>query len=329
MSVPDDESNDELGSVEFISAGKPKLLVVDDQPINVRLIYDLFKYDYDVFMATNGESGIVKCKQIRPDIILLDVVMDGMSGYDVCRILKSDPTVKNIPVVFITGQFNEQDEVKGFEVGAVDFIRKPINSVITKIRVETHLRHKIQADVLRNIATIDGLTGVANRRRFDAELNLMWRHCGREQNVLSLIVVDVDYFKLYNDHYGHAQGDLALKSVAQSLRAAVGRPQDLVARVGGEEFALLLPNTPQEKIRILLDKMFNSIRESAMVHERSPLGKLSISAGCSGMIPSVETPPKQLYEQADAALYQAKRQGKDHYRFFFEGYDECTILKSV
>src|SRR5690606_5367595 len=122
--------------------GKPKLLVIDDQAVNIRLIYDLFQYDFDVFMATNGVAGIAKCKQLLPDIILLDVVMEGMTGYDVCRELKKDPVLKHIPIIFITGKFNEQDEVLGFEMGAVDFIHKPINPIITRARVMTHAAYK-------------------------------------------------------------------------------------------------------------------------------------------------------------------------------------------
>lgn len=294
---------------------KPRLLVVDDQAVNVRLIYDLFQSEFTVFMATNGEAGLAKAKQVLPDIILLDVVMDGMTGHEVCREIKSDPALKHIPVIFITGQLNETDEVLGFEIGAVDFIHKPINPVITKARVMTHTRHKLQADVLRNIAMLDGLTGIANRRRFDAEMTQMWRHCAREKQALSLIIIDIDYFKQYNDHYGHLEGDSILREIAHLIKSVIGRPQDLAARVGGEEFALLLPNTPRENISTVLDRLFKKISVRDITHDYSPLGKLSVSAGCASVIPSSTENIDTLYKRADAALYDAKSQGKNRYRF--------------
>lgn len=302
----------------LMQAEKPKLLVVDDQAVNIQLIYDLFKSEFDVFMAGNGKAGLAKAQQLLPDIILLDVVMPGLSGYDVCRELKSHPTLKHIPVIFITGRFNEDDEVYGFEMGAVDFIHKPINPIITKARVKTHLEHKLQNDILRNIALLDGLTGIANRRRFDAEFNRMWLHCAREKQDLSLIIIDIDYFKQYNDHYGHSEGDCVLREVAHCIKSSVGRPQDLAARVGGEEFAILLPNTPLRNTFTILDRLLNKIKILDIAHEKSPLGRLSISAGCSSIVPGDVTMLGSLYHQADAALYYAKQQGKNQYQFFQE-----------
>lgn len=298
---------------------KPKLLVIDDQAVNVRLIHGLFQSDFDVYMATNGKAGITKCKSLLPDIILLDVVMEGMTGYDVCRELKADPALKHIPVIFITGQFNEQDEVHGFEIGAVDFIHKPINPIITKARVKTHTQHKLQNDVLRNIAMLDGLTGIANRRRFDTEYGRMWRHCARENQILSLIIIDIDYFKQYNDFYGHLEGDSILREIAHCIKSVIGRPQDLVARVGGEEFALLLPNTPKKNTSTILDRLLKKISSLDLAHEKSPLGRLSVSAGCSSIIPNNAEITDILFRQADTALYNAKQQGRNQYRFFQEG----------
>lgn len=315
VEVPPEGAADELTP---ISNERPKLLVIDDQAVNVRLIYDLFKSDFDVFMATSGQIGIDKCKQLLPDIILLDVVMPGMTGYDVCQELKSDPMLKHIPVIFITGQFNEEDEVRGFEMGAVDFIQKPINPIITKVRVKTHTQHKLQNDILRNIAMLDGLTGIANRRRFDAEFDRMWRHCARENQVLSLIIIDIDFFKQYNDFYGHLEGDSILREVAHCIKSVIGRPQDLVARVGGEEFALLLPNTPKKNTSTILDRLLKKISSLDLAHEKSPFGRLSVSAGCSSIIPNSNEITDRLFREADTALYNAKQQGRNQYRFFQE-----------
>ncbi|QJR79774.1 diguanylate cyclase [Alteromonas pelagimontana] len=305
----------EQGEVLTPKREKPRLLVVDDQAVNVRLIYDLFQSEFSVFMATNGEMGLAKSREIMPDIILLDVVMDGLNGYDLCRQLKADETLKHIPVIFITGQFNEEDEVYGFKMGAVDFIHKPINPVITRARVMTHMQHKLQADILRNISMLDGLTNIANRRHFNAEIERMWRNCAREQQTLSLIIIDIDYFKQYNDHYGHLAGDSVLRKVAESVTAAIKRPQDLAARVGGEEFALLLPNTPEENLCAVLERLFTNIRVCDIAHDKSPLGKLSVSAGCSSVIPKNTEDTSTLYKRADTALYRAKQQGKNQYVF--------------
>lgn len=314
IEVPLESASDTL----LTQTARPKLLIVDDQAVNVRLIYELFQSVFDVFMATSGQSGLAKAKQLLPDLILLDVVMPGLSGYDVCQELKADPALKDIPVIFITGQFNEDDEVRGFQMGAVDFIRKPINPVITKARVNSHLQHKLQNDVLRNIALLDGLTGIANRRRFDAEFDRMWRHCLRERQPLSLVIIDIDYFKQYNDHYGHLEGDSVLRDIAQCIKSVIGRPQDLAARVGGEEFALLLPNTPLQNTYTILDRLLSSIKTLNMAHDKSPLGTLSISAGCSSIVPSDADELSTLYLQADAALYRAKLQGRNQYQFFQE-----------
>lgn len=295
---------------------KPCLLVIDDQPTNIRIIHELFQSEMKVIMATSGEAGLSIARRTIPDIILLDVLMESMDGYEVCRQLKNDPQLKNIPVIFITAKLDEEDEVKGFNLGAVDFIRKPINSTITKVRVNTHLVHKQQQDLLRGLALLDGLTGIANRRKFDAELNSMWRHCLREQTPLVLIMIDIDYFKQFNDHYGHAQGDWVLRSMARCLNGLVGRPQDLVARVGGEEFVILLPNTALNNISGILDKLFLAIRELNIPHEKSPFGQLTISAGYAGVIPDSESLCADLYNQADSALYMAKEKGRNQYQQF-------------
>ncbi len=313
-----DAVHENVNDTLLTQSEKPKLLVVDDQAVNVRLIYELFQSEFDVYMATNGQAGLVKAKQLYPDIILLDVVMPGLSGYDVCQELKADPELKSIPVIFITGQFNEDDEVRGFEMGAVDFIHKPINPVITRARVKTHVQHKLQNDVLRNIALLDGLTGIANRRRFDTEFNRMWRHCARENQFLSLVIIDIDFFKQYNDHYGHHEGDAVLRDVAHCIKSAIGRPQDLAARVGGEEFALLLPNTPLQNTFTILDRLLSKIKMLDMAHEKSPLGRLSISAGCSSIVPGDVQMLNELYQQADIALYRAKQQGRNQYQLFQE-----------
>ena len=186
---------------------RPKILIADDQPTNIRVLYELFRDQCDVFMATTGAQTMQICRAELPDLILLDVVMDDIDGHEVCRRLKADPLTGAIPIIFVTSQNQEADEVIALGLGAVDFITKPINPVIVRARVRTHLTLKLQGDLLRASALLDGLTGVANRRKFDEDVQTDWRQCLRESAPLSLILIDIDYFKLYNDRYGHQAGD--------------------------------------------------------------------------------------------------------------------------
>ncbi|WHS63113.1 diguanylate cyclase [Pseudomonas sp. G2-4] len=293
------------------SFNRPKLLIVDDQPTNIRVLHELFREDCDVFMATSGEQAISVCQAQLPDLILLDVVMEGMDGHEVCRRLKVDPTTQDIPIIFITAQQQESDEVLGLELGAVDFISKPINTTIVRARVRAHLTLKLQSDLLRSMALIDGLTGVANRRKFNEEILADWRLCFREQKPLSLILVDVDFFKRYNDRYGHQAGDDCLKSVAQTLSATVRRPYDLVARYGGEEFACVLPNTVLSGAVEIAERMQERVRTLGIEHSASDVDRvLTISLGVATLTPTGELGFEALIEAADKQLYEAKNAGR-------------------
>ena len=165
---------------------RPKLLIVDDQPVNIQALYQVFSASCDVFMATSGQQALDVCRQKSPDLILLDVVMPDMDGIEVCRKLKSEPETRDVPVIFVTSQDSPEEETLGLEVGAVDFITKPVNPAVVKARVKTHLMLKIQADALRELASVDGLTGIANRRRFDERIEAEWRACRRTEQPLSV-----------------------------------------------------------------------------------------------------------------------------------------------
>ncbi|KOX99705.1 diguanylate cyclase [Pseudomonas nunensis] len=293
------------------SHNRPKLLIVDDQPTNIRVLHELFREDFDVFMATSGEQAITVCHVQQPDLILLDVVMEGMDGYEVCRRLKADTATQGIPIIFITAQQQESEELLGLELGAVDFISKPINPVIVKARVRTHLTLKLQSDLLRSMAMMDGLTGVANRRKFDEDISADWRLCFREQKPLSLILADVDFFKRYNDRYGHQAGDGCLKSVARALSETVGRPYDLVARYGGEEFACVLPKTDLSGAVEIAQRMQERVRALGIEHSASDVDRVvTISLGVATLTPSGDLEYQALIEAADKQLYEAKSAGR-------------------
>jgi len=295
---------------------RPKILIVDDQPTNIRVLHELFRQDCDIFMATNGEQAIAICQSQLPDLVLLDVVMEGIDGHEVCRRLKSDLATQGIPIIFITAQHHESEEVIGLELGAVDFISKPINPIIVKARVRTHLVLKLQNDQLRSMALIDGLTGVANRRRFDEAIIADWRQCFRDQKPLSLILVDVDYFKRYNDRYGHQAGDECLKSVAHALAESVRRPYDLVARYGGEEFTCILPSTGISGALEIAERMKEYVLALNIEHFDSDLGQVvTISLGVATVIPSGDFKLQDLLDAADKQLYKAKQAGRGRVSF--------------
>ncbi|MEO4048288.1 PleD family two-component system response regulator [Pseudomonas sp. CAU 1711] len=301
--------------------GRPKLLVVDDQSLNIRVLHQLFRDECDVHMATSGEQALNVCQELLPDLILLDVMMEGLDGYQVCQRLKEIPATRDIPVIFVTGKSDEDDEAKGFELGAVDYISKPFNPVVVRARVRTHLTLKLQNDYLHALAMLDGLTGIPNRRAFDEHLAVAWAQACRDGRPLSLLMIDVDHFKKYNDHYGHLQGDQCLQQVAQALASVLHRPYDLLARFGGEEFAGLLPDTDESGALQLAQRMQAAIAELELEHAASDVSdRLTLSIGLATMRPTPLGSADQHLSYADEQLYRAKHEGRNRICAHF--YDE-------
>ncbi len=289
------------------------LLVVDDQPANIQAVYQIFSGQHQVLMATNGEQALTLCLKTPPDLILLDVVMPGMDGLETCRRLKALDITRNIPVIFVTGGSRVEEENECWEVGAIDFVSKPINPATLRNRVRAHLILKQQTDLLRLMAFRDGLTGVSNRRYFDDRYNVEWRRAQRAGSALSVIMIDVDHFKLYNDHYGHAEGDKCLRMVASELNAQLNRPADLLARYGGEEFVCILPDTDLNGARITAERMRLSVEKIALPHAASLTSScVTISIGIATMEDKVsEDLAPVLVDKADEQLYIAKRSGRN------------------
>lgn len=297
--------------------GRPKLLVVDDQPINIQVIHQIFSTDCQVFMATSGPQALAFCKDTPPDLVLLDVVMPGMDGFEVCAQLQADETTKNIPVIFVTAHADASQETLGLAAGAVDFISKPVNPAVVRARVKTHLTLKFQSDLLRQLVFLDGLTGVFNRRHFDQQLENEWARATRNESALSVILVDVDFFKRYNDLYGHQCGDDCLKSIAVALKTALRRPADMVARYGGEEFVCVLPDTPFREAMVLANHLEAVIRALELPHADSDISSfVTISLGVASRAESnnkgvkTASDPAELVSWADARLYRAKSRGR-------------------
>jgi diguanylate cyclase (GGDEF)-like protein len=290
----------------------PRLLVVDDQPANIQAIYQAFSADHQVLMATGGEQALKLAATQQPDLILLDVVMPGMDGHEVCRRLKAHTATRDIPVIFVTAHSDDHAETQGLALGAVDFISKPINPAIVRARAKTHLTLKAQTDLLRQWVYIDGLTGVRNRRGFDEQLGREWSRAVREGSSLSLVMLDVDFFKRYNDYYGHQAGDGCLRSVAAYLRTAVKRPGDLVARYGGEEFACLLPNTSLSGALAFARQLGAGVEALGLAHAASSVSPVvTVSLGVCATNGNDPGSAEELLRAADAQLYSAKVQGRN------------------
>ena len=292
------------------------LLIVDDEKQNRLLLTELFGTTYKIIQAKNGVQALEKARQHRPDLILLDVLMPEMDGMDVLRELKRDDATRLIPVIFITALSSATDEENGLNLGAVDYISKPFHPPIVRVRVRNQLQLVHQRRLLEQLASLDGLTGIPNRRQFDATLLKEWHRCQRNQQPLSLIVADVDFFKKYNDALGHAAGDRVLQEVAATLRQAARRPGDLVARYGGEEFVLLLPETDATSAQALAEGLQQLLQSKAFAHPNSSLGPcLTMSMGGNTTVPSTTALDPEFFALADAALYRAKHQGRNQVRW--------------
>lgn len=290
---------------------RPRLLIVDDQISNINLLHELLSKDFDIYIATNGQHAIMQCLTLLPDLVLLDVIMPQMSGYEVCRIIHADPATQDIPVIFLTAQRSEQNEVKGLELGAVDFITKPINSIILNARISIHLSLKIQRDLLIELTLLDGLTKVPNRRKFDQSFEKLWLHSIRLNQPISLLMIDIDLFKSYNDSYGHAQGDQCLALIAQTLNKSINRPLDLLARYGGEEFVCLLPNTDLFSAEVIANNMLDSVRGLLIPNVNTESKIVTISIGLISKIPLPTDDHTDFIKIADKAMYQSKNNGRN------------------
>lgn len=289
-----------------------KILIVDDAPINIQILNEALKADNRIFFATNGRDALEVAANTIPDLILLDVMMPEMDGYEVCRRLKSDPVLKEIPVIFITAMSQYENEAIGFELGAVDYISKPFTPSLVRLRVRNHLELKRQRDMLSKLAMLDGLTGLPNRRAFDDQFEREWRRALRNGTEICLIMIDIDHFKQYNDAYGHLDGDGCLKLIASALEKRLDRPGDFVARYGGEEFVCLLPETSAQGGGVMAEKLRAAVQELGIPHQTSPTApSVTISLGVACAVPGPSDTPEQLFDGADRLLYRAKREGRN------------------
>ncbi len=288
------------------------LLVVDDEKQNRLLLTELFQDEYKIILAKNGEQALSRAHEHVPDLILLDVLMPDMDGLETIRELKRSDKTRHIPVIFITALDSPTDEEQGLNLGAADYIGKPFHAAVVRARVRNQLQIVHQSRLLEKLASLDGLTGIPNRRQFDRVYEREWRRCQRNQAPLSLLVADVDHFKKYNDTLGHAAGDRVLQQVPQMMSASVGRPGDFVARYGGEEFVMLLPETEQEEAAHVAQRVLANLAKLNIDHPESATAPyVTLSIGGISFIPHSVDVDSKIFEQADAALYQSKATGRN------------------
>lgn len=291
---------------------KPKILVVDDVPTDIEELSKLLSGEFKVDGAADGPEALAKAVATTPDLILLDTFMPGMNGFEVCHRLKEDERTQNIPVIFITSLSEEQNEAKGLELGAADYITKPFRLPVVVARIKNNIELKRRGDLLEELAMLDGLTKLPNQRSFEKALNTEWLRGQRSQEPLSLILCDLDDFMQYNDHFGHAMGDACLSKIGKMLTGFASRASDLAARIGGEKFGLVLPATSRDGALIMAESIRSSIEGKNIPHAPSCLrDNLTLSFGVATVTPSRESTPEALFEAADKALHEAKTTGRN------------------
>ncbi len=318
------------------------ILIVDDEPNNLSVLKSILtEQGCRVRPAISGELALRAVQARPPDMILLDVLMpDGMNGFEVCKVLRRENLSQDIPVLFISSLTGTEDKLQGFSVGGQDYIAKPFQAAEVLARVEAHLklramrerleerneqlkreieaRKVAQAELaeayreMEKQANLDGLAQVANRRYFDAALDKEWARARRQNSCFALALCDIDFFKRYNDTYGHQAGDDCLRAVARVIRDAVKRPGDLVARYGGEEFAVILPETDATGAGELGRAIVRAVAEAGIAHAASEAADtVTISLGAAVASWGEDISPAALLAKADAALYQAKNNGRN------------------
>ncbi len=290
---------------------RARLLIVDDHTMSLKLAELTFADHFELITANNGPMALALCQQQAPDLVLLDIDMPDMDGFEVCRQLKSNEATRDIAVIFLTAQADEAQEARGLGLFAVDFIAKPLHPAVALARVNTHLLVKLQADAIRKLVFLDGLSGIYNRRFFDQQLVVEIARSVRNGSPLALILLDVDFFKHFNDHYGHQAGDDCLREIATALKASLRRPADLVARYGGEEFACILPETDFSGAMAIARVLEDRIRKKFIPHARSSVDSVvSISLGVAVRSGFSLNHASELLATADEQLYHAKHTGR-------------------
>ncbi len=287
------------------------ILLIDDDMSMIAYLSILLADKGEVIAASSGEAGLDLARSNKPDLILLDVSMEEMDGFEVCKRLKSDSSTAGIPVLFVTAGDDEEMEVKALELGAVDFITKPLRTAIVRARVDTQLALRKSSMQLQQLVHLDGLTKLYNRRFFDSRLETEIARHRRQKMAMAIALIDVDHFKIFNDTLGHQAGDDCLRTIARALAVCTRRPGEVVARFGGEEFVVIIPDCSSESAERYGRWLCERITELQMEHPTSTTRQVTVSVGIASRIPDQRLTAREMVELADRALYQAKDEGRN------------------
>ncbi|MCL2169692.1 MAG: diguanylate cyclase [Defluviitaleaceae bacterium] len=292
---------------------KNSVLIVDDDPMNLRALTGILNEDYIVYAERHGKNCLESAVSLEPDLILLDVLMPEITGFELIKTLKEHPNTKDIPIIFVTGLNHQDDEVRGLALGAVDYIYKPYSSHVVKMRIQNQLKIVNLIREIQELSMTDVLTGVGNRRFLNAQLEQEWERAKRYQKPISILILDIDHFKQFNDTYGHLNGDEALKSVANVIGKKLERATDKFARWGGEEFAIVLPDTEILGATKVAESIRTAIENEDINIGSHPPCKVTISVGVHCVVPNQggTCTMDDFISKADDALYHAKRNGRN------------------
>lgn len=314
---------------------KINVLLVDDQAMvaeGIRRMLD-GESDIDFFYCEDPSQAISKALEVDATIVLQDLVMPDIDGMTLVRFFRANNLTKDLPIIVLSSKDDPKIKSDAFSNGANDYLVKLPDKIELVARIRAHTKHylmQLERDAaffalremqkqleksnaeLQRLSSLDGLTGIANRRQFDETLKREWQRALRDSTPLSLILIDIDYFKVYNDTYGHQRGDECLQQVAQALAKTLSRPADLVARYGGEEFVAVLPGTSPDGAEKMAERFRTAVQTLGIVHNGSGAGsEVTISAGVATIVPTPDDSPESFIERADRALYQAKDCGRN------------------
>ena len=290
---------------------RPKLLLVDDTPSNLAVLSATLK-QYELFTATDGCQALEIASHHQPDLILLDVKMPIMDGYEVCRRLKHNTQTRDIPIIFVTGMNEQQDVNQGFALGAVDYITKPISPFVVKARVAIHLELKANRDLLLELAFTDNLTGLKNRRHFETLAEKEWNRASRILKPIHFLMIDIDFFELYNEHYGHSAGDDCLKQISTLLKSHFRRATEILAYQGDGIFLGIMTDISYEHAIQRAHQLQQAVLTQAIPHSASPIANhVTVSMGLDSTTIKSHESWQSLIEATDQALYLAKVGGRN------------------
>ena len=285
------------------------ILIVDDSVINLNILENILD-DYDIIVSTNGETALSILEKDEVNLILLDIVMPGMDGYEVCEKLKNNEQTKNIPIIFLTAKTDEDSIEKAFDYGGSDYVTKPFKPKELLARVRTQFKIQKMEKELRLLSLMDSMTKLYNRRYFSRISEHTISLARREQKELSIVMIDIDNFKNINDTYGHQVGDDVIIKLADTLMS-IQRKSDIVCRYGGEEFVMLLPNTSLENAKLVAENIRKKVEALCVEIPLKKTVEVTISLGISTVNMIDETSIEKSLKRADDALYHAKMNGKN------------------